>query len=154
MKAKLSTGVLLIVALLLHCPAQGQGQQHTPDQAQSISMSKASFAAESASTLDFERQMAAETSVDRGFSAASLASKLIDVLASRNAITIGEIPSGPMDAYLRPPQKEDGDSGLFRQARSFYDSATTIHSRSAVVSVDPLSMRCAVRINLQRLLSQ
>lgn len=154
MIAKLSTSVLLTAALLLHCPVFGQGLQHTTEHTHAISMSKASFATETASRLDVSERASADSPMDRGFSAISLASKLIDVLASQNAIAIGEFPSGPMDAYLRPPQRDADDADLFRQARSLYDGATTIYSESAIVTLDPLKMRCAVRINLQRLFSK
>lgn len=153
MIAKLSTGILIIAVLLLECPAYGQAVQQSAVQTPSASMSKASFETMPSSRLDIPREVAAETPMQRGFSAASIASALIEALASQNAVALEEMPSSPMDAYLRPPQNDSDDSGLFRQARSIYDTATTIQSSRAVVILDPLKMRCAVRIKLNRLLT-
>lgn len=148
---KLSTGVLLVTALLLQCPAHGQSIQQAAAQTPSTSMSKASFEAISASRLDRPQEIAVESPMQRSFSAAGLASALIEVLASQNAVMLEEMPSSSMNAYLRPPQKKSDDSGLFRQAKTLYDTATTLRSEQAEVRIDPLKMRCAMRIKLNRL---
>lgn len=155
---KLSTGVLLVAALLLQCPAYGQSIQQSAAQTLSASMSsasmnKASFEAMSGSRLDRPQEIAVESPMQRGFSAAGFASALIEVLASQNAVMLEVMPSSSMDAYLRPPQKTSNNSGLFRQAKSLYDNATTIQSEQAEIAFDPLKMRCALRIKLNRLLS-
>ena len=150
------TGVLLVASLLLLHPANGQGVEQSAVQGFPTSMSKTSFEAASASRLDFSdlsREIAVEAPTQQGFSAAGFASALIEVLASRNAVAPDGLPSSPLDAYLRPPQNDSDDSGLFRQAKSFYDDATTIESDRAEVILDPLKMRWALRINLNRLLS-
>lgn len=148
---KLTRGVLLIAALLMACPAQGQSVQQTFAQTRTASMSKASFGMATVSRLDRPREIAVEEPMQRGFSAAGFASALIEVLASQNAVTLEEMSWSSMDAYLRPPQKESDDFGLFRQAKSFYNNATTIQSDRAEVNLDPLNMRCALRIKLNLL---
>ncbi len=151
------TGVLLVAALLLlQNSANGQDVAQSAVQGFPTSMSKASFEAASASRLDFSdlsREIAVEAPTQQRFSAAGFASALIEVLASRNAVTPEGMPSSPLDAYLRPPQNDYDDSGLFGQAKSIYDHATTIESDRAEVILDPLNMRCALRINLNRLFS-
>lgn len=151
--SRLSTGVLLIATLLLYCPVLGQSIQQTLGQTHVASMSKASFEAMSYSQLDLPVEIAAETPAQRGFSAAGFASALIEILASRNTVTLEEMPSSSMDAFLRPPQNDSDDSGLFRQAKTLYDSATTLQSTRAEVTLDPLKMRCSLRIKLNQLLS-
>lgn len=152
MTIKLGTGVLLIAALLLlHCPAQGQSPA---SQEQPYAMGKASYVQGStASSLDLQSDMGGDAPVQRGWSAAALASTLIGVIATRNTLTISGLSSGEMDAFLRPPQSGGDDTGLFKQARVLYNEATTIRSRSADVRLDPLSLRCHLRINLNRLLT-
>lgn len=144
---KLSTAALLVLVLLMHIPAQGQSAAP----AHSATLSKASSGSMSASTLDLTEEMAIRTDGGRGFSAFALASKLIEVLASQNAITLNDVHGGTMDAYLRPPQVHSGDAGLFRQAKSMYDYATTIESARSEIKLDPFNLRCALRINLNQL---
>ena len=153
MTIKLGTGALLLAALLLfHCPAQGQSPA---TEAQTYAMGKASFVqAGTASRIDLPSDVAADTPVQRGWSATALASTLIGVIATKNTLTISGISSGEMDAFLRPPQSDGDDSGLFKQARSLYNEATTIRSRSADVRLDPLNLRCQLRVNLNRLLAR
>lgn len=150
---KHTLGVLLVAALLLQCPAYGQSIEQTAAQTPAASMSKASFEAMSAPRFDRPQEIAVVSPVQRGFSAAGFASALIEVLASQNAVKLEEMPSSPMDAYLRPPQNASDDSGLFRQAKTLYHTATTLRSEQAEVTFDPLKMRCALRIKLNRLLS-
>ena len=151
--SRLSTGALLIATLLMCCPVLGQSMAQMSVQTHSASMSKTSFEAMPYSQLDLPEVIAGETAAQRGFSAAGFATALIEILASQNAITLEEMPSSSMDAFLRPPRGGSDDSGLFRQAKNIYDSATTMQSRSAEVILDPLKMRCSLRIKLNRLLS-
>ena len=152
MTIKLGTGVLLVAALLLlHCPAQGQ----SPAREYPHAVSKASYVqAGTVSRLDLPTEMSADVPVQRGWSAATLASTLIGVIATKNTLSISGLAFGEMDAFLRPPQGGDGETGLFKQARTLYNEATTIRSQSADVRLDPLNLRCQVRINLNRLLTQ
>lgn len=143
---KFYTGALLIAVLLLHVPAHGQTMHQVAPEVHAGAANKASFGVISTSRLDLPAEIAEEAPASRGFSTVELASTLIEILASQNTITLDDFPSGRMDAYLRPPQEDSGGESLFRTAKSVYDNATSIESNRTEVNIDPLKMRCVVRI--------
>ncbi len=81
------------------------------------------------------------------------ATRILRVLASQNNIQLYGTPTGEMDAFLRPPDDESDEPDLFQTAKSIYNDATSIEQNRYKLTVDPLTLRWVVRINLNQIVS-
>jgi hypothetical protein len=149
MKTKLCACLLL--TLLWQCPAVGQNIQRTSADQSTATINKAAFETSGVARLDLPRNLSADVPTSAEMSAAGIASRVLEFLASQNPVRLDGTFAGEMDAYLRPPHGESGYSDLVERARSAYDDATSIRSDRYVVNLDPLNMRCVLRLNLNRL---
>jgi len=152
MKTKLCACLLL--TLLWQCPAVGQNIQRTSADQSTATINEAAFDAFETSgvaRLDLPRNLSADVPTSAEMSAAGIASRVLEFLASQNRVRLDGTSAGEMDAYLRPPHGESAYSDLVERARSAYDDATSIRSDRYVVNLDPLNMRWVLRLNLNRL---
>ena len=151
MKTKLCACLLL--TLLWQCPAVGQNIQRTSADQSTATLSKAGFEMSGVVRLDRPRDLSADVPTSAEMGAVGIASRVLEFLASQNRVQLDGTSAGEMDAYLRPPLGDDesGYADLVQRARSVYDDATSIRSDRYVVNLDPLNMRCVLRLNLNRL---
>lgn len=151
--SKLLTGLLLI--LLVQSPALGQNIQRSSAGASSVSLDAMSFEMQETSSMDLERGMETSIQARQASRATELAVALVEILASQNTYQLDGIPAGTMDAYLRQPRESDtSDDTIFHVAKSLYDDATSINSPRYHLKIDPLSLRCVLKVKLSRLLSR
>ncbi len=80
--------------------------------------------------------------------AGAFAAAVFRALAAQNTIDLHP----ELDAVLRPPESDSQDPNLFDGAKDLYDAATSYRSEKAVLTIDPLSLRCRLRIDLGRLM--
>lgn len=144
----------MLVGILALLPASAQTMQRLGGQAtqlsgaQTMQLSATSFAVDRPTPVS-----RSDLSTPTQSHAGRFAAAVFRVLASQNTIDV-DGPSPPeMDAVLRPP--EIGGSGtavsLFNTAKKLYDTATSYRTESAVVTVDPLGLKCRLSVNLGKL---
>lgn len=80
--------------------------------------------------------------------AGTFAAAVFRALASQNTIDLHP----KLDAVLREPETDSQDQNLFDGAKDLYNAATSYRSEKAVLTIDPLTLRCRLRIDLGRLL--
>lgn len=84
-----------------------------------------------------------------------LAATIFRVLASQNVVALypGESSAFPLSPSGSDSDASEGAFSILHQAKEFYNAATSIRSERAVLYVDPLSLRCRLRIDLGRILN-
>ncbi len=142
--------VCLFLVLLWQGPAQGQQVNKTAVDVPAMAMSTSGISASGAVGVDLPSHATIDLPARRETSAAGLASRVIDLLATRNAVELLRLTTDEMDAYLRPPSVESEEADVFRMAGSIYHDVTSIQSERYEINLDPLKMRCVVRIRLNR----
>lgn len=156
--------------VLLLLPASAQRSVELTDRAavdrSSLQLAASPFQASAVSNfaesipVRIERRAANDASTAAGTAAfgrrvGSIASTVLRVLAAQNTLTLGVPDEQSMDAYLRPPDEGAFGSGatVFGQAKEMYDDVTTYRTDRYDLSIDPLSMRCRLKIRLSGILS-
>ena len=144
----------MLVSMLALLPASAQTMQRLG--AQMMQQSDAQTAQLSATSLTVDRAVRLDRSdlsapAPSQSHAGRFAAAVFRVLASQNTIDLDGQPSAEMDAVLRPPESDTGVTSLFSTAKKLYDTATSYKTERAMVTVDPLGLKCRLSVNLGKL---
>lgn len=139
----------LLFALVIYTPAHGQSVRHTAADADAPVMGKSGAEPSTVAARNVPADAAPQEPADEHtMRSAGFASRIIEALASRNAIDLFRLAPDGLDAYLRPPDLRSDEDDLFRTAREAFQDVTSFRADNYVIAVDPLKMRWTVRINL------
>lgn len=150
---------LLLVVLVYPSPlvaqtTEGDAVQHMSTNESAPEINEMIIESRRSRRIDFPGDDSFDMNTREQERTTGFATRILRVLASQNRIQLYGEPTGELDAFLRPPDNESSEYDLFETAKSIYNDATSVERNRYRLTVDPLTLRWVVRINLNQIVSE